>query len=57
MKRIIVYGIWNIEIRRKIEFFISKDEYEIIGYSDTYAQYDELDGKNFFTPVELLGGG
>ena len=52
MKKVIVYGVKNIEVRRNIEFFLS-DDYEIIGYSDGHYPYDVIDEKTFFRPEEL----
>ncbi|MBO4909054.1 MAG: hypothetical protein J5476_07215 [Lachnospiraceae bacterium] len=52
-ERIIVYGIWSLEIRRAIEFFLDEKNYEIIGYSDTNADSDTLDHRSFFKTDEL----
>lgn len=52
MKRIILYGVGNIDLRRKIENFLG-DGYEIIGYSDGIYSYDIFDGKRFFQLEEL----
>lgn len=52
MKRIILYGVTSVELRRNIEFFLDKD-CEIIGYSDTHYREDVLDGEPFFAPEEL----
>lgn len=52
MKKIIIYGVKNVDLRRSIEYFLD-DEYEIIGYSDGVYTYDILDGKNFIGPSEL----
>lgn len=54
MKRIILYGVGNIDLRRKIENFLG-DGYEIIGYSDGVFSYDIFDGKRFFQLDELCG--
>lgn len=51
-KRIILYGVKQIELRRDIEFFLG-DDCEIVGYSDSYYTYDVLDGKAFFRLDEL----
>lgn len=52
MKKIILYGVTSVELRRNIEFFLDEG-YEIIGYSDTNYREDVLDGKAFFPPEEL----
>lgn len=52
MKKVIIYGVRNVEVRRNIEFFLS-DDYEIIGYSDGHYPYDVIDEKTFFRPEEL----
>lgn len=52
MKRVILYGVRHVELRRDIEYFLD-DGYEIIGYSDTYYTSDVLDGKRFIPPEEL----
>lgn len=52
MKRVIVYGVKNIKVRRDIEYFLDED-YQIIGYSDGHYSCDVLDGKTFFHPEEL----
>ena len=52
MKKIILYGVRHIELRRDIEYFLDGD-YEISGYSDTWYTSDILDGKRFIPPEEL----
>ncbi|MEY8388152.1 hypothetical protein AALC17_12790 [Oscillospiraceae bacterium 38-13] len=52
MKKIILYGVRHVELRRKIEYFLGSG-YEISGYSDTYYRSDVLDGKRFIPPEEL----
>lgn len=52
MKKVIVYGVNNIELRRKMETFID-EKYCIIGYSDTYFPKDILDNKTFYKREEL----
>lgn len=52
MKKIICYGIKNCELRRKVGLFLSK-EFEIIGYSDSYATEDNLQGEHFISPFEI----
>lgn len=52
MKKIILYGVTSVELRRNIEFFLDRD-WEIVGYSDTHYREDVLDGKPFFAPEEL----
>ncbi len=49
---IILYGVRHIELRRNIEYFLD-DEYEIIGYSDTWYESDVIDGKRFI-PLQQL---
>ena len=48
-KQVIVYGVKNVELRRKIEYFLGED-YVIIGYSDGIFTHDVLDGKRFIPP-------
>lgn len=52
LKKIILYGVRHVELRRDIEFFLG-NEYEIAGYSDTYYTRDILDGKRFIPPDQL----
>lgn len=52
MKKIVLYGVGSIELRRDIEYFLD-DGYEIVGYSDTHYRSDVLDGKPFLPPREL----
>ena len=52
MKKVILYGVCQVELRRDIEYFLD-DGYEIIGYSDTYYTSDVLDGKRFIPPEQL----
>lgn len=52
MRKIILYGVTSVELRRNIEFFLDKG-CQIIGYSDTNYREDVLDGKAFFAPEEL----
>lgn len=52
MKKIVLYGVRHVELRRDIEFFLD-DGYEISGYSDTYYRSDVLDGKRFIPPEQL----
>lgn len=54
MKKVILYGVRHVELRRSIEYFLD-DGYEIAGYSDTYYKEDVLDGKRFIPPEELSG--
>lgn len=51
-KRIILYGVRQIELRRRIEFFLG-NEWEIIGYSDSHYKRDILDESVFFSLEEL----
>lgn len=43
MKKIILYGVTSVELRRNIEFLLDRD-WEIVGYSDTHYREDVLDG-------------
>ncbi len=52
MKKVIIYGIKNIVVRRNIANFLD-DDCEIIGYSDGHYTYDFVDGKRFFPPEKL----
>lgn len=52
MKKVILYGVRHVELRRDIEYFLD-DNYEISGYSDTYYRSDVLDGKRFIPPERL----
>lgn len=52
MKKIVLYGVRHVELRRDIEFFLD-DGYTIAGYSDTYYTSDVLDGKRFIPPEKL----
>lgn len=42
MKSITLYDVRHIELKRNIEYFLD-DEYEIIGYSDTWYESDVID--------------
>lgn len=53
MKRIIIYGVSNVIIRRNIEYFLDNTCYEIFGYSDRFYAADVLDGKYFIKPETL----
>lgn len=52
MKKIIVYGVKNLEFRRQMEYFLD-DHYEIIAYSDGHYKRDIWDGKRFILPEDL----
>lgn len=52
MKKLILYGVRHVELRRNIEYFLD-DSYEIIGYSDGHYTNDVLDGKQFILPEKL----
>ncbi|MBR1642062.1 MAG: hypothetical protein IJ683_07060 [Butyrivibrio sp.] len=54
MEKVIIYGVYGIELRRKVESFLNS-KYEIVGYSDTYLECDVLDNKPFFHIEELIG--
>lgn len=51
-KQIIVYGVYSLELRRKIESFLD-DEFVIIGYTDSYHKKDILDNKTFIKRENL----
>lgn len=54
MKKVILYGIRGL-LRKEIEQYLS-DEYEIIGYSDSAAEYQHcrwIDFKQFFSKKVL----
>lgn len=52
MKKIILYGVTSIELRRNVEYFLDK-RCEIMGYSDTHYWEDVVDGKTFFAPEDI----
>lgn len=52
MKKLILYGVRHVELRRNIEYFLD-DGYEIAGYSDGYYTKDVLDGRRFVPPERL----
>lgn len=52
MYKIIIYGVFSLELRRRIESFLD-EEYTILGYTDSNISKDILDGKKFFKPNEL----
>ena len=52
MKRLILYGVRHVELRRNVEYFLD-NSYEIVGYSDSYYTTDVLDGKRFISPEML----
>lgn len=51
-KKLIIYGVNSLELRRKIEHFLN-DDFVIIGYTDTYLNKDIVDGKNFILLEQL----
>lgn len=51
-RKIICYGIKNRELRRKVNLYLS-DDYEIIGYSDSFLSEDILQGEYFIKPEEI----
>lgn len=53
MKKIIIYGIALIKLRREIEYFLDSEECQIIGYSDSYYQEDVVDHRNFIAPMDI----
>jgi len=56
VKKVIIYGVFSIYLRRNIENFLDED-YEIIGYSDSFEKRDGVDGKNFIPPEQLRNSG
>lgn len=52
MKKVIIYGVRNVEMRRNISYFMD-DEYEIIGCTDTNCDSDVLDGGTFIKFEDL----
>lgn len=52
MKKIILYGVRHVELRREIEYFLDDGD-EIVGYSDGHYSSDILDGKRFIPPEQL----
>ena len=52
MKKLILYGVRQWEMRRDIEHFLD-DDYKIIGYSDGHYTSDLLDGSHFISPEQL----
>lgn len=52
MKKVILYGVGSVELRRDVEYFLD-DNYMILGYSDTHYTYDSLDGAKFYLPQDL----
>ncbi len=52
VKRLILYGVRHVELRRNVEYFLD-NSYEIVGYSDSYYTTDVLDGKRFISPKML----
>ena len=52
MKKIVIYGVKNIGLRREIEAFLD-DNYEIIGYSDGHYERDIWENKRFIPPGNL----
>ena len=54
--KVLIYGVFSIEVRRKIENFLC-DDCSIIGYSDSFLKKDVLDNKNFINPGEIKNSG
>ncbi len=52
MKKVVIYGVKNSELRKDIEFFLD-DNYKIVGYSDTYFMSSGIDGMPFIPPCQL----
>lgn len=52
MKKVVLYGVRHVELRRDVEYFLGND-CKIVGYSDTYYKNDVLDGKRFIPPDQL----
>lgn len=53
MKKIVVYGVYSIELRRKVENFLCENEYKIVAYSDSYLSKDILDERMFVSKGSL----
>lgn len=53
MKKIVCYGIKNRDLRRKVKLFLS-DEYEVIGYGDTFLNEDTLQGDCYVSFSDIL---
>ena len=53
MKKVLAYGVGNIELRRKIEKFMDNG-YQIVAYTDSYAKKDFCDGKKFVKPRDIM---
>lgn len=52
MKKIIIFGVKNVELRRNIAFFLDED-YAIVGCSDGHYKYDILNELTYIPPEEL----
>ena len=51
MKKVVVYGVRNLDIRRYIETFLDEN-YRITGYTDGHYTRDILDGKTQAAPYK-----
>ncbi len=52
MKTIVCYGVKNIKLRRRLQTCLS-NEYEVIGFTDTYCNEDCVQGEAFI-PIDKL---
>lgn len=52
MKKIIIYGVTNIKLRKEIEYYLS-EEYKVVGYSDTYYNEDVIEQKRYVYPDNI----
>lgn len=52
MKTIVCYGVKNIKLRRRLQTCLS-NEYEVIGFTDTYCNEDCVQGESFI-PIDKL---
>ena len=53
MGRVLVWGIGNEVLRRRLSVLLA-EEWEIIGYTDTYIQEDYLQGERYIPIGEIL---
>ena len=51
-KEIICYGVANCKLRRNLSLYLS-DDFEVIGFCDSFFTEDILQGKRFFRIDEL----
>lgn len=53
MKKIICYGINNRNLRRSVKNYLS-DQFEVIGYSDSFNIEDNLQGEYFIALDKIV---